>query len=235
MDQPYPGLACPVCSKLLYASSNPTDRLWECERCERRIFMDSRAHTALELATRGGTRVEVIIWKEIVPSNILAVFFFFAFALLWALRIVNWLALGISVILVIALGGLILDVIKNREDVTQLKFMPIIGLVAFVPWGLFFLIPHIEPTIKRKLPNQFVSAVFVLVSGRGLVLTEGVEPMLLPVSSIVGWTYVVDNAVLMIDYVTANDKVATITLHGTEYGGVYDILVAKFGERARVI
>jgi hypothetical protein len=96
-----------------------------------------------------------------------------------------------------------------------------------------FFVPGLRHGFRKLFPNQFVSSPIFLAGSSGLILVEPyAEPMFLPWSCIVGWSFQTAseqmNALMEIHYSAAGGQTATVTLQGDEFGEIFDVLRAKF-------
>jgi hypothetical protein len=172
-----PGLGCPKCKNPLQLKV-VVDGLGACGECGARVIVDQRYRAAIARATADRGQVQTASWKDIVRSDLLALFLFF-----------------------------------------------------------LFFIPGLRSAFKKLMPNQFASTLYYIGSSAGLILAEPFsEPMFLPWSSIVGWSFRTAaedmNALTEIHYATADSQTATVSLQGDEYAEICDFLNARFPDRA---
>jgi len=193
--------------------------------------MDDRYRTSVSQATANNGLIVNACWKETITNDFLAILLFS----LSFLRIINLIALVVAALFA---GASVLALIREFSAVEpRADWMPLLGSLALLslPAVLFFVIPRIDKTARRLLPNQFVNVLTFLVSSQGFVLVAPVrEPLFLPWSSIVRCAthHELDAFHMTIEYRTADGQIATLNLDPDEYGDIFDILNARFGERA---
>ena len=215
-----PLLPCPKCKNLLVEKLVRTDVV-ACGYCGVRILADDRYRIALQLAGEG--KIDHASWKEIVRNDFLAVGLFLVLLPMRFIRIINLFALCMLALLIVIF---IMGCVEHREFPVD-SFLRI-AVMSLISGFLFFVLPRIEPAIKKVLPNSYVQVLYFFACKKGLVIVEAFsEPILLPWYCIFGCTYTTNAdglAHTQVEYSSETGEPGTLTLQGEEYAAVLDIV-----------